>query len=478
MVSMDMSADSAVDRQLNGRRFEQLIHRGLYVGIQRLRRRPVDRYIRELSEWDTLDAAALENMKRTKLLDMLSFAYEHVPFYSTGPWKKAVKDRPERLESWPVLPRGTLLDRPEMLIRRGNRHGLFARRSSASTGVPVKVYWNLEGLARSWAAEYQPMSWYRIPIGVRTLRMWGSSRALEAWVLNRHFVPAHDLTPERLERAVRYLETRKPPLIWGTPSAVSELARHVRARGASSGPLVPYVKVGGEQLYAFQREEIEYNLGARLIEAYGCTEVGSIASECPHGSMHILANVHVEIFRDGAPVPAGEFGEIVATTLINTAMPLVRVRIGDMGRISPEPCRCGRPQPVLTELRGRSADLLLATDGSALHSSVLGDALRRYAGEPPLGLAQTFMFAQIDRRRWRVEVEAPKLSETSALQHQVLALLAETFGPGCDVEVELVPKILKEPSGKYRYYRTIGNSGSLGNSGGLANPGGAAAALH
>jgi phenylacetate-CoA ligase len=457
MESMEIPAGSAAYGQSGVRRLEQRLHHGLYVGIQRLRRRPVDRYIRELSEWDALGAATLENMKRAKLRDMLGYAYARVPLYATGAWKKAIKDHPERLEDWPVLPRSALLDRPEMLVRRGSRRGLFARRSSASTGIPVKVYWNLEGLARSWAGEYQPMSWYRIPIGVRTLRIWGSSRTIEAWVLNRHFVPAHDLTPQRLDRAVGYLETRKPALIWGTPSAVSELARHVAIRGLAGTRLAPYVKVGGEQLYAFQREEIERNLGARLIEAYGCTEVGSIAAECPQGFMHILANVHVEIFRGDASVPVGEFGDIVATTLINHAMPLVRVRIGDMGRLSPEPCLCGRPQPVLAELRGRSADLLLATDGSALHSSVLGDALRRYAGEPPLGLAQTFMFAQLDRRRWRVEVEAPKLSETSALQRQVAALLGETFGPGCDVEVELVPKIPKEPSGKYRYYRTIRN---------------------
>lgn len=463
MVSMDVSASAAATQLSGSRKLEQSIHRALYVAIQRMRRRPVDRYIRELSEWDGLDAEALERMKRAKLQEILSFSYEHVPLYSTPPWRKAIDGRPEALDRWPVLPRDALLDRPEMLIRSGSRRGLFARRSSASTGVPVKVYWNLEGLARSWAAEYQPMTWYGIAIGVRTLRIWGSSGLLEAWVLNRRFVPAHDLTPARLDRAVRYLETRRPGLVWGTPSAVFELARHVGAHRARGRSLVPYVKVGGEQLYAFQREEIEHNLGARLIEAYGCTEVGSIAAECPHGSMHILANVHVEIFRDGAPVPVGEFGDIVATTLINRAMPLVRVRIGDMGRLSPEPCRCGRPQPVLAELRGRSADVLLATDGSALHSSVLGEALRRYASEPPLGLAQTFMFAQIDRRRWRVEVEAPKLGEalrigeTHALHAQVASLLGETFGPGCDVEVELVPKISREPSGKYRYYRTTRN---------------------
>ncbi|HEU4618302.1 MAG TPA: hypothetical protein VFV10_09685 [Gammaproteobacteria bacterium] len=385
---------------------------------------------------------------------MLEYAYEQVPLYSTMAWQKAIKGRPDTLESWPVLPRRTLLDRSEMLIRRGDKRGLVPRRSSASTGVPVKVYWNHEGLARSWAAEYQPMRWHGLSVGVRTLKIWGSSGSVEAWVLNRHFVPSHDLTPERLDRAVRYLEKHRPGLIWGTPSAVAELARYVGLRGGQREPLAPYAKVGGEQLYAFQRDEIERHLAGRLIEAYGCTEVGSIAAECPHGSLHILANVHIEIFRDDAPAPVGEFGDIVATTLINHAMPLIRCRIGDMGRLSPEPCRCGRPQPVLAELRGRAADLLLTTDGRALHSSVLGEALRRYATEPPLGLAQNFMFAQIDQHRWRVEVEAREIRETVSLQEQVLRLLGETFGTGCQVEIALVPKIGREASGKYRYYRT------------------------
>lgn len=465
MVSTEMSATLETEPRTFTRRIEQLYHRGLYSSAQLLRGRPVGRCIRRLSEWDGLDAERLGELKRERLAEILSYARKNVPLYSTKPWAAAQRAAPEDIRHWPVLQRGALLEHGDALLAGGSPRGLVARRSSASTGVPVTVYWNREALGWSWAGEYQPMLWHRLPIGVRTLRIWGSGRPLESWILNRHFVPADELTTERMDEAEKYLETRRPELIWGTPSAVSKLARHIGAR-SSAEPLAKYVKVGGEQLYAFQRAEIERNLGARVVDTYGCTEVGSIAAECPQGSMHVLANVHVEIFNDGEPAAPGEFGDIVATTLINRGMPLVRCRIGDLGRLSPKPCGCGRPQPVLEELRGRAADLLLATDGSALHSSVLGDALHRHADAGPLRQARTFMFAQLDRHSWQVEVEAPALNETDVLRQQVLDLLGEAFGPGCEAEVKLVPKIAREASGKYRYYRTPAGSQAANAPGG------------
>jgi len=213
--------------------------------------------------------------------------------------------------------------------------------------------------------------------------------------------------------------------------------------------------VGGEQVYPFQREEIEAHLGARVIEAYGCTEVGPIAAECSMGSMHILAaNVRIEIFRDGEPVPHGEFGEIVATTLINRGMPLVRCAIGDQGRLSPDPCGCGLPQPVLAELRGRAADLLMKADGTLVHGSVLGSALHDYIGKPPLGAVQKILFEQTDRNTWQVQVEAQQCTDIAALDSQIAELVRNTFGADCRVQTSIVARIPREPSGKFRYYGT------------------------
>ncbi len=434
------------------------VHSGLYHGVQMLRGRPVAPLMRRLERWDALDPAAYRKLADERLAAMLDYARRTVPMYRSGEWGSVASAGRVALADWPVLDRRLLVEHRERLIAEPyanalGRRRLVPRHSSGSTGVPVTVSWNRVAMAWSWAAEYHPMRWHGLKIGMKTLRMWGRSHAIENFVLNRRFVPAHALTPAELERALRFLDLERPELVWGTPSAVAELARYA-SRHAWGRRLVPFAKIGGEQVYPFQREEIREHLGARVIEAYGSTEVGPIAAECPAGSLHVLGvNVAVEILRGDAPAPVGEFGDVVVTTLVNRAMPLVRCRIGDSARLSPEPCRCALPQPVLMDLRGRSADLLLAVDGTPVHGSALGQALKRYSGKPPLGAVQQILFEQLDQRHWQIHVEFDQDVERTLLDRQVTELLQETFGAGCRAEIKFVPKIAREPSGKYRYYR-------------------------
>lgn len=85
--------------------------------------------------------------------------------------------------------------------------------------------------------------------------------------------------------------------------------------------------------------------------AYGC------AVECrSHDGMHIReADIFLECVDvvSGRPVPPGQKGEIVLTTLTREAMPLVRYRTGDYAAILPGPCRCGSPLRRLERVQGR-----------------------------------------------------------------------------------------------------------------------------
>ncbi len=454
------------DREPAGGKLERVFHRSMYLGIQRVRGRPVGKWIRHLAAWDALDDARYAALSRQRLEALLEFASARVPLYRSDAWRRSIASDPRDITRWPMLDRNDLVERRNELVADGARRPLLlARRSSASTGRPIEVLWNADAVAWSWAAEYHPMLWHGLEIGARTLRLWGSASVLENFVLNRHFVPADDLTPLRLDAAAAYIDTRRPQLVWGTPSAVHELARHIGRTDRAAGAFrVPYIKVGGEQLYGFQREEIVRHLGERLIESYGCTEMGPIAAECPAGSLHVLTtNVHLEIFRDGAPAPPGELGEIIATSIVNRGMPLVRCRIGDLGALSPDRCRCGRPQPVLASLRGRAADLVMRTDGTPIHGSVLGDAMQRCAPGTPLGCAQKVLFEQIDRQRWRVRIEAHRRPDLAALERQVGDLLREILGPDCLAETEIVARIPREPSGKFRYYKVLDGSSRRGD---------------
>jgi phenylacetate-CoA ligase len=430
--------------------------------LQQLRGRPVGRYIRDLQARERLDRPAFRRMIDTELTDQLRFARTKVPLYSSGPWSQSLAHGdPAELTSWPILDRATVRARGSELLVRGPRPGAFYRSSSASTGKPLRIAWNPRGAAWGWANEYRVMLWYGVAPGVRTLLMWGSEHRLQDWVRNCRGFLTTALTPQRLDEAAQYLLERRPDLIMGLPSALVMLGRHIRTNYPDAPhPLVPFAKLGGEQIYPFQRAELERHFGATVVEFYGCTEVGPIAAQCPAGAMHLLSdNVHIEICRDGEPVRDGEFGDIVATSLSNRAMPLVRCRIGDSGAISPDPCSCGRPYPVLSQLVGRASDLFMAADGTKVHGSQLGAGLQQLLGSTQLGVIRQVLFQQIDPLHWKVLVESGGGFD-APLAARLTELVRHNFGRQCDVEVERVSVVPREPSGKFRYYRPPG----LGNS--------------
>ena len=95
-----------------------------------------------------------------------------------------------------------------------------------------------------------------------------------------------------------------------------------------------------------------------VLDHYGLTETGyGGAVECAaHDGYHMrLMDMIVEIvdFCGDEPLPPGEAGEVVITTLGREAMPLIRYRTGDVASILPGPCGCGSPLPRLGPVRGR-----------------------------------------------------------------------------------------------------------------------------
>jgi phenylacetate-CoA ligase len=421
--------------------FEQRFHKHLYYTLQSARGRHVGPFVRRLQAWEQLDRASFEHLTRVFLRDALSYARDQVPLYSSGAWQKSLsRANSEGLSAWPVLERKMLITHHAQLQARRFSLGAFPRHSSGSTGAIVSVRYNPHAGGWSWAQEYRSMHWFGIPTGSRTLLLWGGGHPLLDWVRNCRVFSTKNLTFDQLERATNYLIQERPTLCMGLPSAIAQLARHVRAhRPHAPEQLVPFVKLGGEQVYPFQRDEIAQHFGARVFESYGSTEMGPIAHQCPAGSRH------------------GEFGDLVLTSLFNRAMPLVRCRIGDRGRLSPEPCSCGLPHPVLSELVGRAADMFVTVDGKLVHGSEIGRRLQLFLSRAPLGSVGQVLFQQKSPSHWNVLVESAA-GFNDELAGQLREIVHSTFGESCGVDIERVALVPREKSGKYRYYRRLTES--------------------
>lgn len=123
--------------------------------------------------------------------------------------------------------------------------------------------------------------------------------------------------------------------------------------------------IGAEPHSEEQRRKIERMLGVKAYNSFGMSEMcgPGVAFECPEqNGMHIWEDYYIVEIVDPVtlePVPEGEVGELVLTTINREAMPLLRYRTRDLTRILPGECPCGRYHKRLDRMRGRSDDMMI-----------------------------------------------------------------------------------------------------------------------
>ncbi|MEA3486989.1 MAG: phenylacetate--CoA ligase, partial [Thermodesulfobacteriota bacterium] len=123
--------------------------------------------------------------------------------------------------------------------------------------------------------------------------------------------------------------------------------------------------LGAEPHSEKMREKIEGFYGIKAYNSYGLSEMDGpgVAFECQYqNGMHIWEdNFIVEIIDPDTlePVPEGEEGELVLTTLLRDGMPILRYRTKDLTRIIPGACECGRTHARLERIKGRTDDMLI-----------------------------------------------------------------------------------------------------------------------
>lgn len=123
--------------------------------------------------------------------------------------------------------------------------------------------------------------------------------------------------------------------------------------------------IGAEPHSDEQRRRIEQMLGVKAYNSFGMSEMcgPGVAFECmEQNGLHIWEDYYIVEIVDSVtlePVPEGEVGELVLTTINREAMPLLRYRTRDLTRILPGDCPCGRHHKRLDRMKGRSDDMMI-----------------------------------------------------------------------------------------------------------------------
>lgn len=169
--------------------------------------------------------------------------------------------------------------------------------------------------------------------------------------------------PGNTDKQLQMMMDLKTTVLTATSSYALLLAEEINKRGLRDKIHLKKGVFGSERWSKKMREYIRNELGVELYDIYGLTEIYGpgigITCEKEQGIHYWDDYVYIEIINPetGEPVPDGETGEIVITTLVKEGAPLLRFRTHDLSRIIPEKCSCGRSYRRLDTIGGRSDDM-------------------------------------------------------------------------------------------------------------------------
>lgn len=169
------------------------------------------------------------------------------------------------------------------------------------------------------------------------------------------------------ERQITLIEDFKPTVICGTPSYMLNIAERMELMGKDpKATSLKYGIFGAEPWSEEMRRTLEEKFDIKACDIYGLSEVlgPGVAMECHEAQdgLHIAEDhflVEVIDPETMQPVPDGEDGELVFTSLTKEAFPVIRYRTGDIASITREPCACGRTTTRMSRVKGRIDDMLI-----------------------------------------------------------------------------------------------------------------------
>ncbi len=276
---------------------------------------------------------------------------------------------PEEFEKLPFSEKDDLRDAyPLGLMTADEKDIVRIHSSSGTTGTPVIIPYTKKDVD-DWATMFARCYEFAGITSEDRLQitpgygLWTAGIGFQAGCekLGAMCVP---MGPGNTDKQLQMMQDMKSTVICATSSYALLLAEEIQKRGIKDKVMLKKGVIGSERWGQKMRERISRELGIELYDIYGLTEIygPGIGINCKYDTgMHYWDDyIYLEIIdpKTLKPVPDGEWGEIVITTLVKEGAPLIRYRTHDMSRIIPGECQCGSKFPRIDVIAGRTDDMM------------------------------------------------------------------------------------------------------------------------
>jgi phenylacetate-CoA ligase len=337
-------------------------------------------------ERETMGRRALEALQLDALRRQVARVYEQVPFYRQAFRERGIQPEDVRslddLASLPCTCKTDFRDTyPYGLLAVPRRELARIHASSGTTGKSTVVAYTAGDMAvwREVCARNLASAGITADDLVQISMGYGLFTGGLGWHAGCEHLGATVLpmSSGNTRRQIMMIQDLGVTVLVCTPSYAVYIAEQAEEMGVDLAASDLRVGIHGAEPWSEgMRREIRRRLGLDPIDTYGLSEaIGpGLAGECTeHCGLHIEEDHFLAEVVDpstGDPLPVGEYGELVITTLTKEALPVIRYRTGDITRLTQEPCACGRTTARMEKVCGRTDDMLIVRGVNVFPSQI------------------------------------------------------------------------------------------------------------
>jgi phenylacetate-CoA ligase len=330
--------------------------------------------------------------------------------------------------------------------------------TSGTTGSPLEICYSKNLINYNYAMLDRQYSWAGVNLGkfgdrVAVIRgniivplntvkppFWRYN-----YLHNQLLLSSFHLKPENIDLYLDELRNYSPKTLDGYPSTVYILAKYLKNKGEKLK--LHSVLTSSETLYDFQRETIEESFDCKVYDYYGSAERVLFTTECnKHTGGHIGMEYGITEICDsnGITLENGATGTVIATSLHNYAMPLIRYKTNDNSAIKTVFCDCGRVHKLLDDVTTKAEDTIVLKDGRMISPSVLTHPFK------PLTSILESQIIQNEISNITVKLRVDNNFNEDDKQSLVHGL-SDRLGKDTNIDIELVDSLERTSTGKFKW---------------------------
>ena len=324
---------------------------------------------KNINDYKLLSIDESSEWQRKIKWDIAFFHFTHNKIYRN----KVGPIFPDKWEDLPVMGKKDYQNSWDNILTKGySKKNLYIANTSGSTGTPFFYAKNKFSHSMTWALTADRYSWYNLGLRSKEARFYGRSHKvmtkiqekIKDLLMNRILFNVFDLSDDSCEKYLRLFLIKKIKYIYGYTNSLILFANFLKRKDVNLKNICSSLSIcitTSEMLSNQDRETLLNAFGVPIINEYGVSEAGGIVAFENKNNKWELSNEtqFIEMIdKQRNILPHEVDGEILITDLYNKAMPFIRYKVGDIGRLSVE-----NDKVYLEKLIGRTNDTILLSNG-------------------------------------------------------------------------------------------------------------------